>query len=233
MKTLQDILQESDTVGIKDSLAQVVKFLESKDTEQLDTLVALLQKSVAMNDEWAAMNKALLSSAAETNRLLQSILGRPDPAFPAYPEPKEFPALPAYPEPKDVSPLLEELIERTGNEARATREVLNDILNSRADGETPQEEKKDGKFPLNIGSIRRHSRWQIATIPNLPGTAAITAKGDGLTFYLPFQPIKFSETIRLNGGLPLSQGVDYTLTGNQLVFTQNQTGSQIEMRAQN
>lgn len=39
------------------------------------------------------------------------------------------------------------------------------------------------------------------------------------------------ETIRLNGGTPLKTS-DYSLSGNKIVFTLNQSSSQIEVRGQ-
>ena len=237
--TLEEILKQSEKGDIKGSLASLIETIRGSEEDKLNKFNDTLSGIVESNSKLAESMDGLKS-------LLEKIANRPDPIFPepidhsevlnqiaSRPDPK-FPEQLPYPETKDLSPLIEELIERIGNEHSATRIVLNDLLNK--DTNVVLTEGKDGKKMTlggGVGSIRRRARWEIATFPRLNGTLEIKSAGDGVTFYLPFAPIKNSETIRLNGGLPMSTGVDYTITGNQLLFVQNQTGSQIEMRAQN
>ena len=228
--TLEEIIRDSDKGDVRNAWLNLTDSIKKAEQDKLDKFKDVLFSIIESQKE-------LKTAIDEMKEVMQKVADRPDPKFPEFPpfpEQKEFPKFPEplpYPEQKDLSPLLEELIERIGNEHSATRGVLTDLLNK--EPEYREEEKKEGKFPLNIGSIRRHSRWQIATYPNIAGTAAITSAGDGVTYYLPAAAIKNSETVRLNGGLPLSQGIDYTLTGNKIVYGVDQTNSQQEVRYQN
>lgn len=244
-KTIEELINESDSGSLKEQLSGVIKTIEKQEGDKLNGFLETLKGIVDSNKATAEAMKNIASD-------IKRIADRPDPEFP---EPKDFPELQKVhmdrpdwqkdAEPinhdaignavaKLLVPLLEELIERTGNEHSATRAVLVDLLNKEPEiPEAPKGKKEKVTVGGGVGSIRRRARWEIATFPQLPGTMAITTKGDGTTFYLPFAPIKNSETIRLNGGLPMSNGIDYNLNGNRLTFIQNQTGSQIEMRAQN
>ena len=218
---------------VNEAIRTIAEHLKTAESDKLDAFTSTLKD---ISEETKASNQRVIDALEKNTAIMQKILERPDPKFPEippYPEQKEFPKFPEFPEQEKLSPLLEELIERIAVEHNTTRGVLMDILNKEPEPSMAEEIKKEGKFPLNIGSIRRRARWEISTYPNIAGTGSIVSKGDGFTFYLPFSPIKNSETVRLNGGLPMSQGVDYTLTGNALVFVQNQTGSQIEVRSQN
>jgi hypothetical protein len=254
-KTLEDIMNESDKQDakgdVKGTLKSLIEALKNNEDDKISQFKDMLSGVMESN-------KSLTETMKKVMAVLEKIANRPDPKFPQpidhsdvlkqianradapLPEPIDHEAI-GEAVARHISPHIQELTEGMRNEHGATRGILNDILNKDSAVYAPEpaekasRKSKGDKFTIGggVGSIRRRARWEIATYPNIVGTAAITSKGDGLNYYLPFAPIKNSETIRLNGGLPLSQGVDYTLTGNNLLFVQNQSGSQIEMRAQN
>ena len=236
MPDLKDIIKNTDSKDLRGQLESITKNIKEQEDDKLNAFLDTLQGIVESNKE---TSKAL----TRATDILEKILNRPNPEFPEQKE-VQFPKVQEvsmkrpnwYKEPekleidfkllaKELAPHFSSLEEKIGNEHDMTRDA---IYNTET--QIPESvEKKKGVQPMNIGSIRRHSRWQMASTSK----GNITSAGDGLTFYLPFAPIPLSETVRLNGGLPLSNGEDYTMTGNKIVFVQDQTGSKIEVRAQN
>lgn len=231
MKNLSEIADEekegskNDGSDIKEAISSLHKMIEDRDNSSIERFISVINEIPQM-----------LSSI---EKVLQSILERPDPVFP---EQKEFPLFPEFPKAEkfpempvsvDTSPLLQELIEAIHNEHASTREAIANIPTPERI-ETPLETEELKKAKSAGGAVRRTAQWNIFTYPNQPGTRKISnPSGDGLTWYLDNALISNSETIRLNGATPLSQGVDYAFNGNKIVFVQNQSGSQIEVRGQN
>lgn len=229
-KTLEDILKESEGSSVNEAIGVLAQAVKNQDADFKINLQSDLQ-------ELKNFCASFLEKIDEQLKLQGAILAKPDPVFPDFPEQKEFPTeinvkRPSwYQEPIEVD--YEKIAEMVYARMAGTLQKINKkpIIIEKEIQITQPEEKKKGKSAG--GAVRRTAQWNIFTFPNLPGTRKITSAGDGFTYYLDNALVINSETIRLNGATPLSQGVDYTFTGNKIVFINNQTGSQIEVRGQN
>lgn len=213
-------------------MSEVIKslagFLEEQNQEKRDRFEKFLSHIAESHDKFLQVN-------GEMKIILEGILNR-EQVVPELKIPETQKVAMEQPTwwniaPQDFTPLLEaihlgfdSLRESLQNEHGATRDAIYDT----APVEIPEEIRQVKREPMNLGSIRRHSRWQRARLSD--GT--ITSAGDGFSYYLPSAPILNSETVRLNGGLPLSAGEDYTMTGNVIKFTQMQTNPVLEVRYQ-
>ena len=120
-------------------------------------------------------------------------------------------------------PMFQNLIDTIRTENEDTKSLLLALVNKEVVPTKTQ--------PATLGSVRRANKWVRAS--TIDGNITGTIDGVNTTFYLPWSPIPNSENIRLNQGNPLSQGEDYTLSGNKLVFTNPiEVGMKMEIRAQ-
>lgn len=231
--TLEELLKNQDNTDLKSSITTIAKFLEQQEQDKLATFTDIV--------------KQLGETQKKIADTLQKILDRPDPEFPeqketTFPETQKIAGEVSMTKPdwwKDADPQINnapEIIKALGiffdrlgrkisDENENTRELLSMVLDKEPEAVTKE------PAPMQIGSIRRHSRWQVASTRN--GKLIGTVDGVNATFYLPSQPQKDSESIRLAQGSPLSGGEDYTLTGNKILFTLPPvSNSPIEVRYQ-
>lgn len=249
-KTLEDILNESEPQDAKGMFLKLGKYIMDQDKKELE-MTPSGKKLSELEDKMEELASSFSQAMKTITATLEKIANRPDPKFP---EQQPFPEKMSMDKPawyadqdhetsaimamKLIAPLIDALGKRMDANHQDIKSVSMDILNKEPELHEPEPEKpakKDGKnFPMNsgIGSVRRRARWEIATYPAINGKASLTAKGDGMTFYLPSMPIINSENVRLNGGNPLSNGVDYNLNSNALVFTEQYTDPLIEVRYQ-
>ena len=231
---LEEILKQNDKGEVKEALAGLMTSIEKQEKEKLDAFHEVLANIVISQ-------KALTEAMGGMKMVLQQILERPHPEFP---EPKEFPEVQTvhmekpdwYVEPKEADtrwiPNLSNSIRYDGEKTREVLKAILDKLNEEKEEEV--EEIKEAPKTVNTGALRTRKtvQWRIATYPQVTGTVGMTAKGDGLTYYLPSAVIKNSEMVRLNGAAPLSYGEDYSISGNAVIFVQDQTESKIEVKYQ-
>lgn len=222
---LDEILKESRG-SVKDSLAALIQHISEQEDKDLESVASTLT-------EIAQGQRLLLKSEAETQRLLQAILDKEqkEVVIPPYPEfPKSFAVSNFPPHQKIDMPTLS----TAGVEAMLAETNL--LLQELVAKETPasnDEARPTDDAPKSSprspgGAVRRRNKWVRASTAE----GNITSAGDGLSFYLPWSPIPNSETVRLNGAAPLSQGEDYTISANKITFVLDQSSSKIEVRAQ-
>lgn len=241
--TLEDLIKNSDKGNVQENLKSLIQALKQQEDDKLNSFQDVLSGIVSSQ-------KGLSESIGKMADTLEKILNRPDPELPAYPEPKDFPEIqkvsmekPDWYKDYDwdamyanwtkmliaaFRPILDALEEKVGNELMATRDILNDILNKDASVviKAPKE-----KAAMNLGSIRRKSRWEV--ISTIKGGITGAFDGSNTLFYLPAAPIPNSEQVRLNQGMPLANGEDYTLSGNKISFVlPPNAGSTCEIRYQ-
>ena len=217
-KTLKDILQAQDSGNVENAIASLTTYLNDHKNTEVYAIVDTI--------------KQLIEAQKESHRLLQELISKPDPVFPI-PEKVVFP---------DFGKIVREEVARLPPPAsfddsgviKAIEKSSVEIAKQIAEGhqiaekrhkETgeaisnihiPEPEKEKERTPMNLGSIRRHSRWQVVSTKK--GTIAGVFDGINTKFYLPTAPIPNSEQVRLNGGSPLANGEDYTLSGNLMTF---------------
>lgn len=230
-QTLEEIIKNNDGADVKNSVKNIAEYFKASENGQLDALVKVQENIVScLNDLCNKMN--------EQTQVLEKILNRPDPSF-DFPEPPEYQKVtmdapewyvPPVPESQDW---VMNLVNSLRAEGDKTRKLLQAIL-EKENIEIMSEPVKEELKTVNTAAVRsrRTTQWKVATYPQVTGTSAIVSAGDNHTYYLPSAVIPNSETVRLNNGIPSSHGADYTLSGNKLVFVQDQTGSTMEVRFQ-
>ena len=227
--TLESFIEQADNGDIKGALKKLGEWMNSQDDESVERFFKT-QEEIAMK-------------LADVCTALEKIISRPDPIFPEtkFPENQkvsmekpEWYKEPIEPKENDLTWVagLTNSIRYDGDQTRKLLSQILDSLNERRDSE-PMEGKTEPKT-VNTAALRtrRTVQWKIATFPQVTGTVGLLSKGDGLTFYLPSAVIQNSESVRLNGGAPLSHGVDYSINGNAVTFIQDQTNSTIEIKYQ-
>lgn len=224
MKTLEDILKESESQEPK----QALRVLLAKFDEQEQSKLEEFSKQFITIKE---SNGVVVGKLDELNETLKQILVKPDPSFP---EPKESPEIqkvsmdrPEWQkeaEPfnydllisslaKIMVPLFGSLIETISINSEKTMKLLGEVLNK----EVPiAETEVKNRQPMNLGSIRRRARWIRASTAK--GTILGVIDGVNTVFYLPSGCITNSETVIMNQGVPMSNGVDYNILGNKITF---------------
>lgn len=232
-QTLADIIKQSEAGDVREAFKALAKNLEEDDRE---------------TRSFVTMFKAIADGQTKTNDLLSKLLEKENTEFPKTQTVTGEVSVANMPDMGSMyeawtkmlvvafAPFfirLEKMIASEGSENRA---ILTELLNAE---NTEQEELRTENQvkTVSTGAVRsrRNTQWKIATLPQVNGTQTLTGAIDGnnATFYLPSQPIANSETIRLNQGIPLSHGVDYTISGNQIIFVIAPTvGSQMEIRYQ-
>lgn len=229
-KTLSDIIQETNDAGLKESLSALIEAIKAENEKQ-----------------WLALAQEVRDSIKSIQEDVKSILSKPDPKFPEvkFPEKMMIDRPEWYQEPKATDhaktaeavgglllPHFIKLLERTANEHEKTRQSIEDLGYQYNKPEQPKPGKPvvkmSKKRQMNLGSVKRHLRWRKASTTD---GSLTNPSGDGVTWYLPSTPEPLSETIRLNGGLPILTE-DYTMKANAIIFTLNQSGSKIEVRYQ-
>lgn len=240
-KTLEQLIEESSSGDFKEQLGSLIKNMKDNEGSKLNAFLDVLKGVI---DSQKELTTAINNMASA----LEDIKNRPDPKFPEFPKQKDFPSEMKITKPswwKDPQSIdFEGIMKKHANtikshisqESEATNGILMAILGKEPEQlEVIASQKKDSPRTVNSAAVRsrRTTQWRIATFPQVAGTLAMISAGDGFNYYLPDSCISNSETGRLNGGLPLSHGVDYTISGNKITFQENQNGSLQEWRWQN
>lgn len=234
--TLEEVLKQSETGDVQGALKTLGEFLKFQDKDKFESLLK------SFNDIGEA-NRAVAIKLDVIAGTLEKILTRPDQ------EQKDiiFPSVqevsmqkPDWYEEYDWDEMYENWTKMLVSAfAPFFSDLKNTIIaqgNKTRDLPIKKEEPKESEPVKTVNSAavrsRRTTQWKIATYPQVTGTVAIISSGDGKTYYLPSAVIQNSETIRLNGDVPLSHGVDYTISGNKVTYFLDQTTSQQEIRYQ-
>lgn len=238
-KTLEEIIKESEKGDIGNAVKVLGEYLKSVDEQKQNEFHSIFEDINESLKELISIHK---EGHKQSHALLEKILNKEEESI-EFPKIQEVSmAKPDWYEEYDWDAMYQSWTKML---VKAFRPFFEDIKNiiakensaTRASLESRDqiEEKEEQEIKtVSTGSVRsrRTTQWSIATFPQISGTAGLISAGDNLTYYLPDSCIPNSETIRLNGGNPLSHGIDYTITGNQIVFVQNQSNSQIEVRWQ-
>lgn len=243
MKTLADVHDELENGNTKNALALFIEYLKNEDKAGANNLLEEFKKISDGLGKLLEAQENDNNGDNETRKILTALLNKEQKEieFPkvqevSMPKPdwyKEYDWDSMYEKctlslVKAFQPFFVEMTKTIVSEGEKTRQALNDYT-IEEDGETKTEPKT-----VNTAALRnrRTTQWKIATYPQVIGTSGLISGGDGKTFYLPSAIIPNSETIRINQAIPLSHGIDYTITGNKIVYALDQTGQQQEVRYQ-
>lgn len=220
MKTLEEILKASEKPSVSETLKALATSLKQEDEDRVAGFAPLVDKLMAL--------------VTQVNEKVDALCAKPDVVFP---EPKEFPSEIAItkpdwykePEESDMSwvPNLTNSVRYDGDK---TRKVLMEILD-KLNEEPPILEEKSEPKTVNSAAVRSRRTTQWKRFDNYDQKNLINPSGDGVTWFMPDSLIPNSETVKLDGAVSMLNN-DYTLIGNKILFVNNQTGSQIEIRGQ-
>ena|SRR3990167_1425955 len=236
--TLEDVIKQSERGNIKESISALAEYLKEEKQSKVEELVSALENI-------STGQSSLLQDNDKTRVLLQQILDKeiPEPKEVEFPQVQEISGEVGVKKPswylpmdmetmckmmtemmiKSILPMFSDLMDTIRTENEDTKSLLLALVNK----ETAETKIQ----PATLGSVRRANKWVRAS--TMDGNITGTVDGVNATFYLPWSPIPNSENVRLNQGNPLSQGEDYTISGNKLVFTNPiEVGMKMEIRAQ-
>lgn len=198
---------------------QFSKFIESN-----NEVIGLLKELVVLQKQRMAENIKTQKNTEKSNELLNEIRLRPDIEIPEQVKVSNFPKFefPKIEIPKPVS-AKEIATELAKSLAPLFKDIYKKLDKEPAIIDTPKTSAVNIKHPK--------IKWIIDSTKN--GNLLGAVDGSNTIFYTSRSPVRNSEEIRLNMGLPLSEGIDYSISGNMITFiVPPQVGMQIQIKYQ-
>lgn len=234
MPTLDEIVKEKNLERLKGFLTDLTNELDDKKDSEIKKIADLFY---SLHESILDGQKQSRQQGESILKALASILDKELPDYPTSMKISNPVKEISIQKPDWYHPISLQSIEtaltkesiKAYSESTKTNKLLTAILNALETKEVePIDEKEPGAI---VQRMKSRPRW----VKYLSTDGTITGALDGvnLTYYLPSGLIVNSETIRLNQGVPLSSGIDYTMNanGNRIDFILGPTGI-MEVRGQ-